>query len=428
MTGLLAVVLKGYPRLSETFIAQELRALEQAGARLAIFAMRKPHDERTHPVHAEIVAPVRYLPEYLHDAPWRVIAALWRARRLPGFRRALAAMADDFRRDPTRDRLRRFGQGAVLAVELPPGTTALYAHFIHTPSSVTRYASLMTGLDWMCSAHAKDIWTSRDWELSSKLASARWTVTCTCVGHRRLEGLAGAGGTVRLMYHGLDLARFDAKAREPAHRDGRNPADPVRILSVGRAVPKKGLDTLIRALALLPAGVSWRLTHIGGGSEASALAAQAAAAGIADRIEWRGAQDQPTVLAAYRASDLFVLPCRVTASGDRDGLPNVLMEAQSQALPCLSTTVGAVAELIVDGETGLLVEPDAPAALAAALERLIADPALRDRLGRAGERRVRERFDARASIRQLFTLLGLQGSTAPDVAGAGRQAVETVGA
>ena len=346
----------------------------------------------------------------------RVLAAVWRARRLPGFRRAVTSLLRDLTRDPTRDRLRRFGQGAVLAIELPPETNAIYAHFIHTPSSVARYASQMKGLDWMCSAHAKDIWTSADWELSDKLASAAWTVTCTEVGHQRLTRLASEPGRVRLMYHGLDFGRFAPFDRQCGARDGSDPSDPVEVLSVGRVVPKKGLDILIGALARLPRELSWRLTHVGGGTEQNDLSRQATEAGIADKIVWAGAQDQPGVLASYRRSDLFALACRVTASGDRDGLPNVLMEAQSQGLACLSTTVGAVPELITNGETGILVPPDDVGALAAALARLIRTPERRFALGQAGARRVRTKFDARLTLPQLLGLLAVDPLRGPEAA------------
>lgn len=405
MSARIAVVLKGYPRLSETFIAQELLALERAGFALHIFSMRKPTDRTSHPIVGQIAAPVTYLPEYLYQEPRRVFRGLWQARRRPGFRMALSVWLRDLWRDPTPNRVRRFGQAAVLSAELPDEISWLYAHFIHTPSAVTRYASLMTGRQWSCSAHAKDIWTSPDWELVANLKSARWAVTCTAAGHARLQQLADDASKVDLVYHGLDLERFSPMVRDAEPRDGRIATAPVRLLAVGRAVEKKGFDLLLDALARLPGDLHWRLTHIGGGEQRDALKAQAVRLGLADRIDWRGAQDQPSVLAAYRAADLFVLPCRIARNGDRDGLPNVLIEAQSQQLACLSTTVSGVPELIINEKTGVLVAPDDVGALSAALARLISDPALRQRLGRDGARRVREQFDATAEIRQLVRRL-----------------------
>jgi glycosyltransferase involved in cell wall biosynthesis len=295
----------------------------------------------------------------------------------------------------------------VLAAELPASVQRLHAHFLHTPASVARYAALMTGLPWSVSAHAKDIWTIPDWEKRRKLAACDWLVTCTALGALHLAGLAPDPAKVTLVRHGLDLARFPAPAAERPPRDGRPGGAPVVILSIGRAVEKKGLDDLLAALALLPPHLAWRFVHIGGGPLLPALKAKAAALGLAERIEWRGAQGQAEVLAALRAADLFALASRTARDGDRDGLPNVLMEAASQKLAAVATRAGAIEELIEDGRTGLLAPPGDPPALAAALGRLIADPALRARLGAAGQARVAADFDARPAIRHLAARFGL---------------------
>jgi hypothetical protein len=160
------VVLKGYPRLSETFIAQELLGLEKAGFDLTLISMRKPTDKKRHPVHDEIKARVVYLPEYLHEEPLRVMKGLFASFRKPGFGALMKRFLKDLPRDISRNRFRRLGQAMVLAHEWPDGGEWLHAHFIHTPASVTEYASLLTGVPWTCSAHAKDIWTSPDWELT----------------------------------------------------------------------------------------------------------------------------------------------------------------------------------------------------------------------------------------------------------------------
>jgi len=418
--GSVAVVLKGYPRLSETFIAQELLALERRGFTLTLISLRHPTDRKRHPVHDEISAPVAYLPDYLYQEPLRVLRGWARARRLPGYAAARRAFLRDLRRDLTPNRIRRFGQACVLAAELPAGVARFYAHFLHTPASVARYASLMTGLPWSVSAHAKDIWTIPEWEKREKLAEADWLVTCTAFGAEHLRGLTADPARVRLLYHGLDLNRFTAARHEASARDGSDPAEPVRLLSVGRAVEKKGYDVLLQALAALPESLAWHLTHIGGGPLRNDLESQAAALGIAGRIDWQGAQAQAEVLAQYRAADLFVLASRIAGDGDRDGLPNVLMEAQSQGLACLSTRVAAIPELIDDGTSGLLVPPGDAAALAAALARLIADPAERRRFGAAGQQRVRADFDMNGGIDILARLLkgepGPPGSLSRDAA------------
>ncbi|HZT86341.1 MAG TPA: glycosyltransferase [Stellaceae bacterium] len=403
--GRVAFVLKGYPRLSETFIAQEIQALEERGLDILIVSLRQPTDAAVHPVHRLIRAPVLYLPEYLWRAPLRVWRGWRRARRLAGYAQARRHFLADLRRDPTPNRIRRFGQAAVLAAELPDDIRHLHAHFLHTPASVARYAAAMRGLPWSVSAHAKDIWTIPEWEKGEKLAAARWAVTCTASGRDHLAALAP--GRVDLCYHGLDLARFPPAPPRPQRADASDPERPVVLLSVGRAVAKKGYDDLLAALALLPQHLAWRLIHVGGGPLRERLKREAAALGLADRIAWRGAQPQPAVLAAYREADLFVLPAKTAPDGDRDGLPNVLVEAQSQGLVCLATNHAGIPELIEDGVNGVLVPPGDPTALAAALAALIEDPACRVRLGAAGERRVRSRFDMRNGIAALAERFGL---------------------
>jgi glycosyltransferase involved in cell wall biosynthesis len=414
--GRVAFVLKGYPRLSETFIAQEIFDLERRGLEILVVALRRPTDRAVHPVHRRIRAPVLYLPEYLYREPRRVWRAWLGVRRRPGYRRARRAWLADLRRDPSPNRVRRFGQALVLAAKLPADVDRLHAHFLHTPASVARYAALLTGLDWSVSAHAKDIWTTPEWEKREKLAAAIWTVTCTKAGYLHLADLAARPERVALCYHGLDFEQFPPPPPRPAAGDGSDPSRPVELLSVGRAVAKKGYDDLLAALAMLPSGLAWRFVHIGGGAMASALRLRAEALGLSARIEWRGALPQPEVLAAYRRADLFVLAAKAAANGDRDGLPNVLVEAQSQRLACIATDFSAIPELIEHGSTGLLVPPGDPLALAAALASLIRDPARRRALGAAGERRTRRSVAFPAGIDILAKRFGLPRAGPPAAA------------
>ena len=409
----IAIVLKGYPRLSETFIAQEIRALEQRGFALYIVSLRHPYDPATHPIHAEIEAPVHYLPEYVHNDPGRVWRAWLRVRRMPGYRAARRAFLRDLRRDPTANRARRFAQALVMAAEMPASVVHYYTHFMHTPSSVSYYASRITGQTWSISAHAKDIYTAPEWELREKLQSCEWLVTCTRANHHYLRTLAERDDKVSLVYHGLDFTRFAANPMKPSRRDGGDPASPVIIVSVGRAVDKKGYDVLLRALADLPAELHWRFEHIGGGELLDRLRRQARELGLESRIEWLGALPQTEVLARYRAADLFVLPSKISSDGDRDGLPNVLMEAQSQGLACLSTRISGIPELIEHGHTGWLVEQKNSTELALALGQLITEPELRQRFGEAGCERVRRQFSMEQGIDLIAAKLESTLAAAP---------------
>ncbi|PSL18752.1 glycosyltransferase family 4 protein [Shimia abyssi] len=394
----LAVVVKGWPRLSETFIAQELVALEGAGHDLDLWSLRFPTDKKRHPLHERLKAKVRYLPEYLHQEPFRVLRGVLKCSVNRRFWTSLRVWLKDLGREKTRNRARRFGQACVLAAELPRDTAALYAHFLHTPASVARYASIIRGVPWSVSAHAKDIWTSPEWEKREKLQAnthgATFLATCTGGGAKHLQGLADRSDRVELIYHGLDLSRFPEPPAE------RPQSGKVRFLSVGRLVEKKGFDRLLESFALLPADLDWTWEHIGGGGLSDTLEAKAKSLGVSNKITWRGACDQPEVIDAMRRSDIFVLPSRIAVDGDRDGLPNVLMEAASQKLCLLSTPVSAIPEFITDGQHGILSSDD-PANLAEALTNLSQNAALRVALADSAYERLTSHFLMQPGIQQL---------------------------
>jgi len=388
-----AVVMKGYPRLSETFIAQEVLGLERLGLDLLIVALRRPTDTVVHDIHREIRAPVVYLPEYLKDDPARVRAGRAAAARLPGFARAREAYAADLQRDRSASRRRRFGQAAVLAAELPADVGFLYVHYLHTPASVVRYAAMMRALPYAFSAHAKDIYTTPEWDISQKIADAEWGVTCTRHNAEYLRELSARPDAVDLVYHGLDLTRFP----DPPVRNGRGP---LRVLSVCRAVEKKGLADLLTALARLPGEIDWRFEHIGGGSLAARLKEKAERLGIAGRVTFAGPMAREGVIEAYRRADVFALASRIARNGDRDGLPNVIMEAMAMGLPVIATNVSAVPEIVTE-DTGILVPQRDPAALSAAIAALAGAPDRRLALGAAGAERVRAHFSPEPGLATL---------------------------
>lgn len=399
-----AFILKGYPRLSETFIAQEIAALERRGLDILIVSLRRPTDARRHRLHDTIRARVLYLPEYLLLEPLRVLRAWWKIRRIANYASARRLWLRDLARDPTPNRARRFGQALVLAAELPEDVKHLHAHFLHTPASVTRYAALLLGVPWTGSAHAKDIWTTPEWEKREKLASCEWLVTCTRANREHLAALAPPG-KVELLYHGIDLARFPRNAAIGSARDGSS--EPVVILSVARLVEKKGTEILLEALARISPALQWRFVHVGGGPLLKSLQGRAARLGIEERVTWRGALTQDEVLAEYRKADVFALASRIARDGDRDGMPNVIAEAQSQGLACVATRVSAIPELVRDGQTGILVPENDAEALARALESLVADPARRRALGQAAQTRVREGFALEPNIDALARRFGV---------------------
>jgi glycosyltransferase involved in cell wall biosynthesis len=396
----IATIVKGYPRLSETFIAQEILGLEKRGIEQLIVSLRHPTEGKVHDIHREIKADVLYLPEYLKDDPPRVGAARRWAERQSGYRTARKAFLADLKRDGSVNRRRRFGQACVLAQELPADIDWIHTHYLHTPASVARYAAMIRGLPWSFSAHAKDIWTTPEWELRRKIADAAWGVTCTRANLDYLRSLTDAPGKISLVYHGLDFSRFPALKEREGRIEG-----PFTIVSVGRAVEKKGYPDLLSALARLEEEHDWRFEHAGGGPLAGDLREQARRLGIADRVTWHGAQDRDFIFSLLQRADLFVLPSRLARSGDRDGLPNVLMEAQAFAVPVLATDVSGIPELVKHAKTGWLVPERDPNALAEAIRCLMDDGELRLRLARAGAIAVRKEFSSDPGFDRLAAKL-----------------------
>jgi glycosyltransferase involved in cell wall biosynthesis len=394
----LAVVVKGFPRLSETFIARELAALEARGLRFSLHALRKPGADAVLVAH-DVRAEPQYLPEYLRDAPATVACAVAAAARLPGFAAALRAFRADLASEFAGSRVRRFGQACVLAQQMPASVKHIYAHFAHSPSSVARYAALLKGIGFSISAHAKDIWTAPDWDLRRKLGQASFVTVCNRAGHARLAALGG-GAKLKLIHHGVARALIAERAPCQA-RDGRDAGAPVRIVSVARAVEKKGLRRLLDALALMAGESSFRLDHFGGGDLLGELKEKTRALGLENRVSWHGPQPHRDVIAALDQADVFVLPAVIGADGDRDGIPNAVMEAQARGLCVVASRVGGIDETVEDRRTGRLVEPGDVAALAGALVEAAGDPAMRMRLGTAALKHVRSAFDAEAGYDAL---------------------------
>jgi glycosyltransferase involved in cell wall biosynthesis len=288
---------------------------------------------------------------------------------------------------------------------MPESVRHIYAHFAHSPASVARYAGLMRGIGFSISAHAKDIWTAPEWDLRQKMREAGFVTVCNRAGYDRLAVLGSDG--LHLIKHGL--AKSTVAVAAPAQtRDGSQASDPVRLVSVARAVEKKGLRVLVDALAQLPRTVAFRLDHYGGGPLIGELKEKSRCLGLADRIVWHGPQPHAAVIAALDRSDLFVLPARMGSDGDRDGIPNALLEAQARGLAVVSTRVGGIEEAVADGQTGRLVASGDGAALAATMKALIQNPSAREALGRAALAHARQAYDAEAGYDALAELLRKQ--------------------
>lgn len=408
----LGMILKGYPRISETFISNEIALLEENGFAIHIFSMRHPRENFTHESVKRIKARVDYMPETIVGNVWKLVSA--NLACLAGspvrYLKGLAEMARRIASTRKAATAKHLLQAGYLAARVLPGSgvTHLHAHFAHSPTSVAVFTGILTGLPYSFTAHAKDIYTQSPERLKEKIAGARFVATCTGYNKDYLERLGTNGTPVHKVYHGIDLALFHPG---PA-RTGASP--PYEILTVARLTAKKGLPTVFRALAwLAERGVDFRYRLIGSGEEKGRLQALARKLGIADRVEWLGTQPHDVVVERLSKADLFLLGCEVSGNGDRDGIPNVLVEAMAMGVPVASTAVSAIPELIVSGEHGILTQPGDHEAMARAAQALLTDAALRAKVIPAARERVLQEFDNRVLVRELAAVfrphLGLPG-------------------
>ena len=395
-------VLKGYPRLSESFILREILMLERLGLDLHIFALRDPGEPTVHERVAQVRAPVTYLPDRLVDALGTVTGAN-AARLAKAPHRWLAGLGEALARS-VRERdaapLKRFLQAAVLVERGLPGTsvTHLHAHFCNDPTTVAYFASRLSGIPYSFSAHAKDIYTQHPGQLAAKVARARFVTTCTAANAAHLQRHANGTTPVLRCYHGVETDRY-----RPAN--GTRSGVP-HVLSVGRLVPKKGFPVLLDALAKLrDRGVPFRCTIVGVGPLEARLREQARRLRLEDRVELPGAVAENALAALYREVDLFVLACEVESDGDRDGIPNVVVEAMASGLPVVSTNVSGLPECVEHGVTGLLVPERQPDALADAIGELLARPDHGRALGRAGRAKVEREFAAELNVEPIAAAL-----------------------
>ncbi len=399
----LGMILKGYPRISETFISNEIALLEANGLRVHILSMRHPRENFTHESVKRIQARVDYMPETMAGNWGRLLSAnLCALARDPlRYLKGVGLMLSRLARTRKAATLKHLLQAGYLAGRVLPGSgvTHLHAHFAHSPTSVAVFTAALTGLPFSFTAHAKDIYTQAPDSLAQKLGQARFVVTCTGYNARHLGGLNPGRTPIHRIYHGIDVRLF--APGQPRVRPGA----PHRILTVARMTPKKGLPTVLRALARLASqGVDFEHVLIGTGDQRKELEALAGSLGLKDRCRWLGVRPHEVVLEEMRRADLFLLACEVSADGDRDGIPNVLVEAMAMGVPVAATAVSAIPELVEHGRTGLLCAPGDPDALADNALRLLTDADLRARVIPAAREAVEQGFDNARLVGELAAL------------------------
>jgi len=390
-------VTKKFPRFSETFIVNEVLAQEELGTEVIVTSRRLPDDGRFHPSVSRLRNAVRYLSEGRSDA-------LDQALRTYG-----AEVEDCFDRIP--DALRFVRSHRLLsplgliaeaitlvAVARRERLAHLHAHFATDATTVAYLANLLSGIPYSFTAHAKDLYREGI-ELSlfrAKVDAARFVVTvCDAnVQHITTHLAPGSATPILRLYNGVDLQLFSPGAE--------NLQNQRKIVAIGRLVPKKGFEVLVDAAAELASrGSAFELEILGDGELMPSLRARIAELGIGEHVKLLGALPQNQVVEHLQAAAIGTLPCVVDSDGNRDALPTSLLESMGCGLPVVSTPVGGVPEIVVDGETGLLVPPGDANSLALALQSLLDAPRRARAMGAAARRRAEDLFDLRRNSRRL---------------------------
>jgi glycosyltransferase involved in cell wall biosynthesis len=401
-TGRVGYVLKMYPRFSETFIVTEILAREAAGERLAIFSLRPPVDPRFHPELARVAAPVSYIER--PGKPSTLWVALREAvTRQPALADGMARVLPELLSAEVDDAV----QSVILArAALDAGVTHLHAHFASMATTIARLASLLSGIPYSFTAHAKDLFHDEvdPADIARKLQGAHHAVTVSDFNVDYLTRMHPADvHNLHRIHNGLELDRFPFR---PVVRPAPRAADqPLRIVAVGRLVEKKGFALLLDAAARLrESGTALTVAIVGDGALRDDLAAQIDRLGLHDHVRLLGSLPQNDVSAVLAGADVFVAPCVVGADGNADGLPTVILEAMALGVPCVGTDVTGIPEVVRDGETGLLCRSGNVDDLVQAVQRIARPDFDTDGVTRRARQLVEELFDSAVQARRLHSL------------------------
>ncbi len=396
----IAYLVSQFPETYETFIAREIEALEREGFDIRVFSLKHCRDEVVHRfTQARLVR--TYYPGGLRSP--RTLAAIvnFRIRHPIRCARALLQIVRKTFRRPgvLLKSLYAYLIGVPFAREMLAMNVAhIHAHWASVPATVAAGLSVLTDIPYSVTAHAYDIYAPNP-ALSRNLASARFVITCTGYNAKYLrEKFPSSAEKVHEIYHGVDPEQYN-----PARHEA---GECVEIISVGRLVETKGHEYLIRACAeLCRRGLRFRLRLIGTGPLRRRLEKLTAALGMNDSVLLAGAIPHEELTSMFSRSDIFALASVIAKNGDRDGIPNAILEAMASSLPVVATRISGIPEAVINGQTGFLVPQRQVRPAADAIERLAEDPGLRRKLGESGRKLVEEKFHIEKNSRALAKLL-----------------------
>jgi glycosyltransferase involved in cell wall biosynthesis len=408
-------LLRSYPRLSQTFVLNEILALEKIGVPIQIFALTNPHEKIVQRQVDQVQAPVHYLEESIQ--PRRIGKRLQEhlhvaGQYFSGYIRSLLYIASHPKIDQgytASSRWECFVQAIHLAyvLHLQERETGrkldhLHAHFAHDPTLIAYLVHLITGIPFSFTAHARDLYQVPEEILTDRIRDARAVITCCGANMDYLKQIAPSQQSkFSLVYHGVNLNDF-----HPAQNaDATSTAETPMILSVGRLVEKKGFQDLLQALLIIKeSGQRFRCTIYGDGPLSQTLQKWLEEHGMTGEVKLMGDATQQELISIYQSATLFALTPMQTDDGDRDGIPNVLVEAMAMGLPVITTAVAGIPELVENNQNGLLYQSHDVVGISSGIIELLRNAEKRRQLGAAGSKKVREQFDVAQAAKRLKTL------------------------
>jgi colanic acid/amylovoran biosynthesis glycosyltransferase len=389
-----AYLFERFPSFGQTFCYREVAEVYGQGVAPPIFSIRNPKGEPAQDWDARIVKRVHYLPEEKE-----LLEEVQRASKRRRLTPAIIAALDEWGR---RTDFLRLYQAVYVGLRLQElGIHHVHAHFAGMAARTAFWVAKFFPVTFSFTAHANDIFAPRNFEigLDKLVSAARVIITETDYAEKFLrERFPERADRIRRIYNGLNLGEFGR---------ANFSSDPPLIVAIGRLIAKKGFANLIRACALLVEhGRSFRCEIFGEGPLENQLRGQIEESGLKELVQLPGAKPQHEIRKCLARARVFVMPSVPEAEGGMDNLPTVIMEAMATALPVVSTRIGGIPEMVVESETGFLVEPDDVVALAGAIEEVINDRSLGQKLGQAGYERAEKFFSIEKNVRELGKLLG----------------------
>ncbi|MEQ9620243.1 MAG: glycosyltransferase family 4 protein [Deltaproteobacteria bacterium] len=399
----IAYVTSSFPILTETFIIREIEEVKHKGIDIEIFSLKNVKQNKNIPGWGqELISNTHYLP-FLFSVEI-LKAALFYITNKP---LTIIKLISEIIRTHTKEPDMLFKTLAVFPKALSISLIVkdlkikkIHAHWATIPTTVAWIVSKLNEIDFTFTAHAWDIF-KYDTMLEDKIAEARKVITCTNFNKKYLEEKFAdiSPDKIVTIYHGMDLHQFKSDKKK-ANRI-------FTILSIGRLAEKKGFHILLQACNILKKkqiGFTCQIVYVSGEFEKEIFELYNYLE-LAGYVQFIPEMTQEKLIDYYNNADCFILPCIVTDSGDRDGIPNVILEALAMELPVVTTPISGIPEVIKDGETGLLVEPENAEELAAAIARVYSDPNLREKLGKAGRDFVNQHFEISSNVERLLKVI-----------------------